>query len=170
MCSTSTSKMPGEEPVNFTGTRDTPRILTSNASWLMRITLARRYSLVSTSDWKVQIDLLFLDGVVALHAMDLCSEYSLWARVSSGNTLEAWDPLVESRIAVSSKPRGFQMGCGGEWEYEVPFRSKGARRWMSVRRNGLALGRCFVLARTAVSAIRIHFDALLNRFGFSFYV
>ena len=45
---------------------------------------------------RVQMDLLFLDDLIALHIMDVFSKYSILTRVRSKNPQEVWDAFVSS--------------------------------------------------------------------------
>ena len=52
---------------------------------------------ISAFDEKVQVDLLVLDNLVTLHAMDFFLRYSMLLPASSEKSLEAWDAYAESR-------------------------------------------------------------------------
>ena len=76
-------------------------------------------SYVSCFNEKVQMDLLILDDVIVVHAMDVFSKYSLFYRVKSKNPQDVWDVFCASWLGTFGPPKCLQMDEGGEWENEV---------------------------------------------------
>ena len=76
-------------------------------------------SSVSCFNERVQVDLLFLDDIIAAHAMDVFSKYSLLHRVKSKNPQEVWDVFCASWLGTFGPPKCLQMDEGGEWKNEV---------------------------------------------------
>ena len=72
-------------------------------------------SLAPSFNAKVQADLLFLGNVIALHAMDLYSKYSLLPMVLPGHPLEVRYVSAASWILVFGELRTVQMDGRGEW-------------------------------------------------------
>ena len=71
-------------------------------------------SIVSAMNEKVQADPLVPDDVIALHAVDLCSKHSPFARVLPKNPAEVWDVFASQWISVFGKPRTIRVD--GNWE------------------------------------------------------
>ena len=98
------------------------------------------------------MDLLFLDDIIAAHAMDVFSKYSLLHQVKSKNPQEAWDVFCAGWSGTFGPPKSLQMDEGGEWENEVRadycserriklfFQGVGEHPCLWERRNGLARG------------------------------
>ena len=109
-------------------------------------------SSVAACKEKVQVDLLFLDDIIVLHAVYLFSRHSILVPVRSKNPDKVWDAFRTSRIAVFSKPRAIHMGEEGERNnelrvdfradryIEVHFQGAGAHPRILERRDGLARG------------------------------
>ena len=69
----------------------------------------------SSSNEKVQVDLLFLGDIIVLRVFDLFARYSRLVPARPKTPEEVWDTFRNSRIAVFGKPRIIQMDEGGEW-------------------------------------------------------
>ena len=106
----------------------------------------------STSNGKLLVDLVFLDDLIALRAMDVFSEYYLLFSARHKNPQEARGAFSSSWIGIFWQPRSIQMDEEGEWGNEVSadlrpegridprFQEVGARPCISERRNGLERG------------------------------
>ena len=109
-------------------------------------------SSVSCFNERVQVDLLFLDDIIAARAMDVFSKYSLLHRVKSKNPQEVRDVFCAGWLGTFGPPKCLQMDEGGERKNEVwadycterriklLFQGVGAHPWLLGRRNGLARG------------------------------
>ena len=109
-------------------------------------------SAVAMFNEKLQVDLLFLDDLIALHIMAVFPKYSILTLVRSKNPLEVWDAFVACWIGIFGPPKAIQMDEGGEWKNEVWadfcadrriklfFQGVGVHPWILERRNGLARG------------------------------
>ena len=105
---------------------------------------------VSMFNERLQIDLLFLDDIVALHRMDVFSKNSSLYPVRFENPQEAWGAFQGLRFEIFRPPKSIQMGEGGESMHEVQTEYCLGRRALPVsqrmdagpctleRRNGLA--------------------------------
>ena len=76
-------------------------------------------SSVSCFNERVQVDLLFLDDIIAVHAMDAFPKFSLLQRVKSKNPQEVWDGFCASGLGTFGPPKCLQMDERGEWDNEV---------------------------------------------------
>ena len=143
---------------------------------------------MSAFNEKLQIDLLFLDDLVALHVMDMFSKYSLLIPVRSKNPQEVWGAFCNSWLSVFGQPKGIQLDEGGEWKNEIwldlcsdrrvklQFQGVGAHPWMLERRNGLARGIYNRIreggrfsGRQILSEVQWRLNALISAGGFSAY-
>ena len=109
-------------------------------------------STVSMFKERLQMDLLFLDGIIALHIMGVFSKYSILTRVRSKNPQEVWDAFISSWVGVFGPPKCLHLDEGvngkmisGEtcvWNVALNWfsRGEGAHPWILERRNGLARG------------------------------
>ena len=62
-------------------------------------------STVSMFNERLQMDLLFLDDIVALHIKDVFPKYSILTRVRPKNPQEVWDAFVSSWVGVFGPPK-----------------------------------------------------------------
>ena len=60
---------------------------------------------VSMFNERVQMDLLFLDDIIALRIMDVFSKYPILTRVRSKNPQEVWDAFISSWVGVFGAPK-----------------------------------------------------------------
>ena len=109
-------------------------------------------SIVSRFNEMVQVDLLFLDDIIVVHAMDVFSKCSLLHQVKSKNPQEVWDAFCAGWLGTFGPPKSTQMDEGGEWKNEIwtdycsdrriksVSQGVGAHPWLLGRRNGLARG------------------------------
>ena len=109
-------------------------------------------STVSMFNERLQMDLLFLDDIIALHIMDVFSKYSILTRVRPKNPQEVWDAFLASWVGVFGAPKSLHLDEGGEWKNDLwrdlcvgrriklIFQGVGAHPWILERRNGLARG------------------------------
>ena len=67
----------------------------------------------------LQADLLFLDNIIALRAMDGFLEHPLLVPVRTKNPEEVRDAFCSSWVGVFGPPMSIQMDEGGEWECEL---------------------------------------------------
>ena len=96
------------------------------------------------------MDLLFLGDIIAAHAMDVFSKYSLLHQVKSKNPQEVRDVFCAGWLGAFGPPKSIQMDEGGEWKNEIWLdycsdrriklisQGVGAHPWLLERRNGLA--------------------------------
>ena len=103
-------------------------------------------------DGKLREERPFLDGIIALHAINAYLKYSIFVPARSGNLQEVWGAFRRAWIGVSGRPNGIHVGESGAWETKVwtnlcagnriKFRPQGvdARPWILRRRNGLTRG------------------------------
>ena len=68
---------------------------------------------------KLQVELPFLVGILALRAMDMYSKYSLLMPVRAGNPSEARGASRSSWIAICGRSQCIRMDEGGGWGNEV---------------------------------------------------
>ena len=68
---------------------------------------------------RLQIDLFFLDDIIALRRMDVFSKNSLLSPVRCENTQEAWGAFSNLRFEIFRPPKSIQVDEGGEWMHEV---------------------------------------------------
>ena len=61
-------------------------------------------SKVSSFNEKVQVDLLFLGDLIALHVLDVFPRYSLLVPVRPKNPEEVWDTFCTSWLAALGNP------------------------------------------------------------------
>ena len=54
---------------------------------------------------KVQVDLLFLDDLLVVHAMDIFSKYSLLRPAQSENPQEVWDVFCAGWLGTFGPPK-----------------------------------------------------------------
>ena len=73
-------------------------------------------STVSMFNERLQMDLLFLEDIVALHFMDVSSKYSIPTRVRPKNPRTVWDAFLSSRVGVFGTAKCLHSDEGGEWE------------------------------------------------------
>ena len=73
-------------------------------------------SSVSMFNERLQMDLLFLDAVVALRITDVFSKYSILTRVRSENPQGVWDAFLSSWVGIFGAPENLHLDEGGEWE------------------------------------------------------
>ena len=105
-------------------------------------------STVAMFNAKLQVDLLFLDDIIALRIMDLFSKYSFLIPARAKNPQDVWDPCCGSWIAVCGPPMSIQMDEGGEWKTALWTELRFDRRirlqfqGILVRRNGPVRGIC----------------------------
>ena len=109
-------------------------------------------STVAMFNEKSQVDLLFLDDIIALRILDVFSKYSLLIPVRTKNPQEVWDASRRPRIWVFGHPVSIQLGEGSEWENELSAELRSDRRikllsqgvgahpWILGRRSGLSRG------------------------------
>ena len=71
-------------------------------------------SSVSCFNERVQVDLLFLDDIIAAHAMGAFSKYSLLRQVKSKNPQEVWDVFCAGWLDAFGRLKSIQMDEGGE--------------------------------------------------------
>ena len=74
---------------------------------------------VSAFDEEVQVDLLSLDDLVVVGAMDVFSKYSLLHPAQSKNPQGVWDVFCAGWLGTFGPPKCIQMDEGGEWENEI---------------------------------------------------
>ena len=76
-------------------------------------------SSASPFNGKVGVDLLYLDGAIALRAVDVVSKYSLLTSERSGNPQDTRGVLRSPRIAILAKPGCIRMSreVNGEIEF-----------------------------------------------------
>ena len=82
-------------------------------------------STVSMFNEKLRPDLAFLGDLIALHAVDVFSKFSLLIPVRSMCHQEVRDAICGAQIGVFVQPKSIQMDEGGGWGNEVwpDFRS-----------------------------------------------
>ena len=68
---------------------------------------------------KLQVGLLFLDDIIALHVMDACSRYSLLTPARTKNHREVWGAFCSSSIGVCGPPLSIRMDEGEERKNEL---------------------------------------------------
>ena len=101
---------------------------------------------VAMSDETLQVDLSFLDDIIAAHVTDVFSKHSLLLLVCTKNPREVSDALCSPRVGVFGSPARIQMDAGGEWKNEIWPELRARRRIKSLfqgvgaRRGGLARG------------------------------
>ena len=61
---------------------------------------------------RLQIDLLFLGDIIALHIMDVFSKYSILTRVRPKNPQEVWDASLSGWVGVFGAPKRLHLD---EW-------------------------------------------------------
>ena len=83
-------------------------------------------------DEKLLADLLFLDDITALRAMDVFSTSAPSMPVRAKNPQEVWGAFCNSRIGIFGPPQCVQMDKGGEWGNEVWAESHSERRIKSL--------------------------------------
>ena len=76
-------------------------------------------STVALSNEKLQVDLLFLDNIIARDIMDVYSKYSRLIPVRAKNPQEAWGAFRSSWIGIFGLPWSIQLDEGGEWKNEL---------------------------------------------------
>ena len=76
-------------------------------------------STVSTFNEKVQVDLLCLDDLILLRAMDMFSKYSLPPPVQPKNPQEVWDASCGSYLGTFGPPECIRMDEGDEWKNKI---------------------------------------------------
>ena len=76
-------------------------------------------SAVSMFHEKVQVDLPFLNEIIALRAMVMYAEYSFLFPGQSANPREVWDVFCGGRLGIFGPPKGVQMDEGGECQNEI---------------------------------------------------
>ena len=91
---------------------------------------------------KLQLDVLLLDDIIALHATNVYTKYFLSIPVRSKHPQEVWDTFCSALIGVLRQPKRIQMDEGGERKDEVGADlCSGCRiRPQYLRRNILARG------------------------------
>ena len=62
-------------------------------------------SSVSMFNERLQMDLLFLDDIIALRIMDVFSKYSILTRARPENPQEVWDAFLSSLVGVFGIPK-----------------------------------------------------------------
>ena len=83
---------------------------------------------VSMFNEKAQAGLLFLDDLIALHAMDMYPKYSMLLPVPSANPRDVWDAFRGGRLGTSGPPKCLQKDERGEWENELWPNLRAGRR------------------------------------------
>ena len=109
-------------------------------------------SAAPTFNGNLQVDLLSLDDVVALHASDV-SRSTLSGSLRAREILAMFGMLLALLgLGLSGSPKSIQINDGGVWRNEVRtdlcsarrikvrYHGVGARPWILDRRNGLARG------------------------------
>ena len=76
-------------------------------------------STVSMFNERLQMDLLFLDGIIASHIMDAFSKYSILTRARSKNPQEVWDAFISSWVGVFGNPKSLHLDEGCEWKNDL---------------------------------------------------
>ena len=71
-------------------------------------------STASMSNGRLRVDLLFLDGAIALRIMDVFSKYSILTRARPKNPQELWDAFLSSWVGVFGSPKSLHLDEGGE--------------------------------------------------------
>ena len=105
---------------------------------------------VSMCSGKLQVDLPYLDDLIALRAMDVYRKHSPLIAARSRNPQEAWGASRSASVGVFRQPmcvRGDQVGdwknkirtdrCSGR-STSTKFEGAGERHWIPECRNGLA--------------------------------
>ena len=77
---------------------------------------------------KAQVDLLFLDDLLASHAMDMFSKIALLPPAPSENPQDVWDAVCGGRLGAFGPPKCSQMDEGGEWKNEIRTDWRAGRR------------------------------------------
>ena len=62
---------------------------------------------------QVQVDLLFMDEIIALRAMDTVSEYSLFLSVQPETPQEVWEALCGGCLGIFGSPKNARGDEGG---------------------------------------------------------
>ena len=90
-------------------------------------------STASAFNEEVEADLLFLDGIISLRAMDMFSKFSLLFPAQPKTPQEVWDVLRSSWSGIFGPPEGIQMDEGGD----------GRMRFGRIRAQSVELNRNF---------------------------
>ena len=69
-------------------------------------------STVSMFNERLQMDLLFLDDIIAWHIMDVFSKYSFLTRVRPKNPQGVWDAFISSWVGVFGPPKCLHLDEG----------------------------------------------------------
>ena len=113
---------------------------------------AARASTAARFNEKLRADLLFFDDIIAVGAMDVCSEYSLLILVRTRNLTEVCGAFRNPGFGVFGPPQCIQMDEGGGWKNEVQTELRSERRtklfvqgvsahpWTLDRRDGFPPG------------------------------
>ena len=72
-------------------------------------------SAVAMFNGKLQVDLLFLEDIIAVHVIDVFSRRPLLQPVHTKNS-QVWGAFCSSRIGVFGPPTCIQTDEGGEWK------------------------------------------------------
>ena len=103
-------------------------------------------------DERLQMDLLFLDDIIALRFYGCLFEVFRSHPFRSKNPQEAWDAFLSSWVGVFGAPKSLHLDEGGErkndlWRdlcvgrrIRLISQGVGAHPWILERRNGLARG------------------------------
>ena len=145
-------------------------------------------STVALFNEELQVDLLFLDDITALHILEVHFRYSFLLPVRANNLPEVWDSLCSPWIGGFGPPKCIQMYGGGERKdksqtelrserrFQLPFQGAGARPWVLELRNGFARGICNRLkederfpGEQVLPEVQWRLNALISSEGFSAY-
>ena len=85
-------------------------------------------SSVAMFNEKLQADLLFLDGIISVAAMDVVSKFPLLIPGRTKGPKDAWDALCSSRIEVLGAPMIIQLDEGRERTNELRVELRPERR------------------------------------------